>query len=210
MASAIVHELNTPLTYIIGCVELMQAAELLPGQADRLQQIQIGAEKIESLTRNLLAFSRPSSEERKAVSPNSVIEHSLELCRYHVIKAGVSVQKQLDPEVPMIPGVASQLEMAFINLIVNAVHAIPKGGTLTVSSKPAPKGVEIAVSDTGCGIPTSIRDSVFQPFVTTRPEGQGTGLGLSTVARVVEQHAGHVDFVTQEGRGTTFRVVLPA
>src|SRR5581483_8174137 len=74
MASAIVHELNTPLTYITGCVELMQADQLLPGQMDRLRQIQVGAEKIESLTRNLLALGRPASEERQLVSPNAVVE----------------------------------------------------------------------------------------------------------------------------------------
>jgi signal transduction histidine kinase len=209
MASAIVHELNTPLTYIVGCVELMLGDTLLPGQEERLRQVQVGAEKIESLTRNLLAFSRPATEERKAVSLNSVVERGLELCRYQIIKAGVAVEKQLDPKLPQISGLASQLEMAVINLVVNALHAMSTGGKLVVSTKRLDDKVEVRVSDNGCGIPADIRESIFQPFVTTRPEGQGTGLGLSTVARVVEQHSGHVDFSTEEGRGTTFQITFP-
>jgi signal transduction histidine kinase len=210
MASAIVHELNTPLTYIIGCVELMLAGSLLPGQEERLRQVQVGAEKIESLTKNLLAFSRPASEERKPVAVNSVVERSLELCRYQTIKGGVRVEKKLEPELPPISGIAAQLEMALINLIVNGVHSMGQGGVLTVTTRRVDKTIEVLVGDTGCGIPLAIRDTLFQPFVTTRAEGQGTGLGLSTVARVIDQHQGKIDFTTEIGKGTTFRVVLPA
>jgi signal transduction histidine kinase len=210
MASAIVHELNTPLTYIVGCVDLMLADKLLPGQDERLKQVRVGAEKIESLTKNLLAFSRPATEERLAVAPNSIVERTLELCRYQILKAGVRVEKELDPALPNIPGVAAQLEMALINLVVNALHAMAAGGRLRITTAKTNAGVQICVADTGCGIPPEIRESVFQPFVTTRPEGQGTGLGLSTVARVVDQHSGKVDFTTEVGRGTTFRVTLPA
>jgi len=210
MASAIVHELNTPLTYIIGCVELMQAGDLLPGQKERLSQVQVGAEKIESLTKNLLAFSRPASEDRRLVSLNELVEHSLELTRYQILKANVNVDKELAADLPRVPGVASQIEMALINLIVNAGHAMTKGGRLLVKTERLGEGVRISVADTGCGIPEAIREKVFQPFVTTRAEGEGTGLGLSTVARVVEQHNGRVDFTTEEGKGTTFHIVLPA
>jgi signal transduction histidine kinase len=210
MASAIVHELNTPLTYIMGCVELMLGQNLLPGQQERLGQIQIGADRIQGLAKNLLTFSRPASEERRPVCPNAVIERSLELCRYQILKAGVAVDSSLAPDPPKILGVANQLEMAVINLIVNALFAMARGGHLHVATRRLDSHVELSVADDGCGIPEAIREKIFQPFITTRPEGQGTGLGLSTVLRIVERHGGRVAFDTEQGKGTTFRLTLPA
>lgn len=210
MASAIVHELNTPLTYIMGCVELMMSQETLPGQSERLQQVQLGAERIEALAKNLLTFSRPASEDRASVPANSIVEHALELCRYQILKAGVAVETELEPDAPRVLGVANQLEMALINLTVNALYAMARGGRLQIRTRSAGANVEISVTDNGCGIPQAIRSKIFQPFVTTRPEGQGTGLGLSTVLRIVERHGGKIDFTTEEGKGTTFRVTLPA
>ncbi len=107
-------------------------------------------------------------------------------------------------------GVSNQLETALINLVVNAVHAMgEKGGVLRVASRRRGDEVEVAVSDEGPGIPERVRTTLFEPFVTTKPEGKGTGLGLSTVLMVVERHNGHVDFDTKEGRGATFRITLP-
>jgi signal transduction histidine kinase len=209
MASAIVHELNTPLTYIMGCVELMLAQPVLDGQTERLQQIQLGAERIEALAKNLLTFSRPASEEEHPVPVNAVVERSLELCRYQILKAGVAVESHLATDAPAVMGVANQLEMALINLIVNALYAMNRGGRLQVATRRNGSSVEMSVADNGCGIPVAIRGKIFQPFVTTRAEGQGTGLGLSTVHRIVERHGGRIDFTTEEGQGTTFRVTLP-
>ena len=210
MASAIVHELNTPLTYIMGCVELMMAQPLLPGQAERLQQVQVGAERIEALAKNLLTFSRPASEERRPVCPNTVVNRALELCRYQILKAGVAAESDLLPDPPSVLGVANQLEMAIINLIVNALHAMSRGGRLRIATTVKDAVVEISVQDNGCGIPPGVQARMFQPFVTTRPEGQGTGLGLSTVLRIVERHGGRIAFTTAEGKGTTFTISLPA
>jgi signal transduction histidine kinase len=194
----------------MGCVELMLSQEMLPGQADRLHQVQLGAERIESLAKNLLTFSRPASEERRAVPANSIVERALELCRYQILKAGVAVETEFEEGAPCVLGVANQLEMALINLTVNALYAMTRGGRLQIRTRTVGTNVEISVADNGCGIPEAIRAKIFQPFVTTRPEGQGTGLGLSTVLRIVERHGGRIDFTTEEGKGTTFRVTLPA
>jgi signal transduction histidine kinase len=100
--------------------------------------------------------------------------------------------------------------MALINLVVNAVHAMgEKGGKLSVATRRRGDDVEISVGDEGPGIPEKVRTSLFEPFVTTKPEGKGTGLGLSTVLMVVERHNGHIDFDSEESRGTTFRITLP-
>lgn len=209
MAAGIAHELNTPLTYIVGNLELLQAAEVGEGQHAMLESISRGAERIRALAHGLLAFSRPSDEEPVPLELNDVVERSLELCHYQILKGGVRLEKRLAPENPRVLGVANQLEMALINLVVNAVQAMGEGGLLTVSSALKGIDVEVAVGDTGPGIPPEIQASIFEPFVSTKPEGRGTGLGLSTTLMVVERHSGHIDFTT-DASGTTFRITLPA
>jgi two-component system, NtrC family, sensor kinase len=212
MAAGLAHELNTPLTYIMGNLELLHAHALAPNQQEMLGSIAKGADRIKSLTRSLLAFSRISPEDMVPVDPNELIERSLELCHYQVLKSGVHLEKDLTAGLPPVKVVSNQLEMALINLVVNAVQAMESapGGRLRVSSAFRDGRVEIAVADTGAGIPESVQPTIFEPFFTTKPEGQGTGLGLSTVLMVVERHKGTIDFTTQGGVGTTFRISLPA
>jgi signal transduction histidine kinase len=210
MAAGIAHELNTPLTYIMGNLELLELQDISPSQREMVSSIARGAERIRSLARRLLAFSRPAREEMAPLAVNDVVERSLELCQYQIASGRVSLVKDLDPDLPRVLGVSNQLEMALINLVVNAVHAMgEKGGALRVGTRRQGDEVEISVSDEGPGIPERIRGNLFEPFVTTKPEGKGTGLGLSTVLMVVERHNGRVDLDTEEGRGTTFRVTLP-
>jgi len=210
MAAGIAHELNTPLTYIMGNLELLQTQDLSESQKGMLSSVGRGAERIKGLAHSLLAFSRPGEEEMLPLSANDVIERSLELCHYQILKGGVDLQKRLDPALPRVKGVPNQLEMALINLVVNAIHAMSQGGRLTVSSAARDGLVEITVTDTGEGIPETIQPTIFEPFVSTKPEGKGTGLGLSTVLMVVERHNGRIDFTTRKGDGTTFRIQLPA
>jgi signal transduction histidine kinase len=210
MAAGIAHELNTPLTYIMGNLELMQAQPLSGPQHTMLLSMARGADRLKSLAQSLLAFSRPAQEVPVALSVNDVIERSLELCHYQILRGGVTLQKQLAADAPGIRGVSNQLEIALINLIVNAVDAMDGGGTLVVASASRGDDVEIVVSDTGHGIPDEIHSTVFEPFFTTKPEGKGTGLGLSTVLMIVERHDGRIELTSAAGKGTTFRIVLPA
>jgi signal transduction histidine kinase len=210
MAAGIAHELNTPLTYIMGNLELLQIQELADTQRDMLASVARGAERIKSLAQSLLAFSRPAHEEMVPLAPNDLIERGLELAHYQIIKGGVRLEKSLARDLPPILGVSNQLEMALINLVVNAIHAMGSGGLLKVSSALRGDEIEIAVSDTGPGISEDIQPTIFEPFFTTKPEGKGTGLGLSTVLMVVERHKGKIDFTSTPGAGTTFRITLPA
>src|SRR5260370_31079733 len=194
-----------------GNVEVVEAQDLRGGQREMLGSVARGAERIKGLAQSLLAFSRPSQEDVVLLSPNELIERSLELCRYQILKGGVVLEKQLEETLPSVMGVPNQLEMALINLTVNAIHAMEgTGGRLTVRSSAKGVNVEIAVSDQGAGTPPHIQPTVFEPFVTTKPEGKGTGLGLSTVLMVVERPHGKVAFTTEPGTGTTFRITLPA
>jgi len=210
MAAGIAHELNTPLTYIMGNLELLELQELTPPQREMLSSIARGAERIRALAQRLLAFSRPEREEMTPLLVNDVVDRSLELCQYQIASGRVRLEKALEPDLPRVLGVSNQLEMALINLVVNAVHAMgEKGGCLGVGTRRRGDDVEIWIKDEGPGIPERVRTSLFEPFVTTKPEGKGTGLGLSTVLMVVERHNGHIDFDTEESRGTTFRITLP-
>jgi signal transduction histidine kinase len=210
MAAGLAHELNTPLTYIMGNLELLEAQALPPAQREMLGSISRGAERIKSLSQSLLAFSRPA-EDLAPLSVNEVIERGLELCHYQIVKGGVQLDKRLDPSGPRVLGVSNQLEMAIINLVVNAVHAMGDrgGGRLGVRSARRGDEVEITVADSGPGIPDHIKHTLFEPFVTTKSEGMGTGLGLSTVLMIVERHQGRIDFASSP-EGTTFRISLPA
>ena len=211
MAAGIAHELNTPLTYIMGNLELLDLQPLSPAQREMLSSVARGAERIRALAHRLVAFSRPSREEMTPLVVNDVVERSLELCRYQLASGRVEVVRRLAPDLPPLLGVSNQLETALINILVNAVHAMGEsGGTLTVGTGGGGGELEITVCDEGPGIPESIAGSLFEPFVTTKPEGKGTGLGLSTVLMVVERHNGRVTFHSNEGRGTTFRITLPA
>jgi len=210
MAAGIAHELNTPLTYIMGNLELLQGQDMGEPQRDMMRSIARGAERIKGLAQSLLAFSRPSQEELLPLAPNEVIERSLELCHYQVLKGGVRLERSLAPNLPCIMGVSNQIEMALINLVVNAIQAMEGGGALRVTSRLQGEEVEILVADTGPGIPDDVQPRIFEPFFTTKPEGRGTGLGLSTVLMVVERHRGKVDFTSKPGDGTTFRITFPA
>jgi signal transduction histidine kinase len=210
MAAGIAHELNTPLTYIMGNLEMLQAQDLSEPQKEALRSIGRGAERIHTLAQSLLAFSMPSRGEAQTVDPNEMVERGLELCHYHILKGGVRLEKRLAPRLPPVRGISADLEMALINLVVNAIQAMDGEGTLTVSTSLAEGGVEVAVADTGPGVPPEIREHLFEPFVTTKAEGKGTGLGLSTVASVVERHAGRIAYSTTSGSGSTFRITLPA
>jgi signal transduction histidine kinase len=210
MAAGIAHELNTPLTYIMGNLELLEAQNLSVAQREMLASVGRGADRLKTLAHSLLAFSRPSQEEMTPLSPNELIERSLEMCRYEIVKSGVQLERDLAPFLPPVMGLSNQLEMALINLTMNAIHAMAgTTGRLTVRSSRRGDEVEVAISDEGPGIPESIRQTVFEPFVTTKPEGKGTGLGLSNVLMVVERHKGRIDFTTAPDVGTTFRITLP-
>jgi signal transduction histidine kinase len=211
MAAGIAHELNTPLTYILGNLELLQEEPLSGTQKEMLVSAEKGAERIKTLAQNLLAFSRPAGEEKVPLLLNEVVERSVEFCSYQVLKAGIEIEKELDPSAPQVVAIANQLETAIINLVMNAVHAITGAdGRIRVSTRRRDGKVEIAVSDNGPGIPPEIQQRIFEPFFTTKEPGKGTGLGLSNVMLVVEQHGGAIDLSSEPGAGATFRITLPA
>jgi signal transduction histidine kinase len=198
------------LTYILGNIELLGTREISEDQRELLDSVEKGALRLKGLAQNLLAFSRPCAAEPVPTAVNDLVERSLEMCRYPILKGGIRLERQLSEQLPCVRVVPSDIETALINLIINAVQVMPRNGALTVRSATTEAGmVQIVVADNGPGIPEAVRGRIFEPFVTTKPEGQGTGLGLSTTLLIVERHGGKIDFTTETGRGTEFRVLLP-
>jgi len=159
---------------------------------------------------SLLAFSRKSPPSFASVEVAGLIESCLELTGHRLKLADVQVALQVDSGLPPVRGDINQLKQCLINLIFNALDAMAGGGRLTIGARNAgDRRIEIAVTDTGAGIAPEHREHLFEPFFTTKQEGNGTGLGLSTVYGIMRHHGGAVRFESQVGRGTTFILELP-
>ncbi len=161
-------------------------------------------------------FAHPGTEDKTSVDLNRAIQNVIIVAR-NEWKYAAEVATDLEPNLPTVPGLPGELNQVFVNLLVNAAHAIEAGrrsheqkGTITFTTRKMGSMVEVRISDTGCGIPEKIRDRVFDPFFTTKPVGQGTGQGLAIAhAVVVKRHGGSITFESEVGKGTTFIVRLP-
>jgi signal transduction histidine kinase len=159
------------------------------------------------ITQNMLAFARKQNLHRGTVRLNALIEEILAQVGHHVPLGEVRIERRFDPQLPLMEGDAERLRQVFTNIIVNALQAMAGSGTLTVTSRPDGTMVEIAIADTGPGIPREIRDKIFDPFFTTR--ASGSGLGLSVSYGIVQAHGGSITVENGNPGGACFRVRLP-
>jgi two-component system, NtrC family, sensor kinase len=210
LAAGVAHELNEPLAAILGYAELIGQNFGLPDSTSRdLGQIVKGALHAREVVQKLLVFARRVPPERRPVQLNQVIRDALLLMRARCARAGVRVALQAHPELPEVVADPNQLQQVVLNLCVNAVQSMSRGGTLRVSTAPAPEGVQLTVQDDGVGMTEEVRSHIFTPFFTTKAVGQGTGLGLSVVHGIVTGHSGSIRVDSQPGKGTRFEVLLP-
>ncbi len=215
LAAGVVHELNNPLTSITVYAEHLlrknQRAGGDPTDSERLGRILEAAQRILNFTRDLVTYARPSAEEPRAVSLESLLEQSVVFCEHVLGERGVTVERRYAPGLPAVLAVPSQLHQVFINLITNACHAMPEGAgrlVLETAQERAGGPITVRIVDNGSGIPAEIRDRIFEPFYTTKSEGKGTGLGLSIVRNIVHQHRGEIAVESALGAGTTFVLTL--
>jgi PAS domain S-box-containing protein len=175
-----------------------------------------GVRHVARIVKALKEFAHPGTDEKIAIDLNHAIQNVVTVAR-NEWKYIAEVVTDLDPDLPTVLGLPGELNQVFLNLLMNAVHAVQavgnahdKKGLITLSTRRMSQAVEIRVADTGCGIPEAIRSRIFDPFFTTKPMGQGTGQGLAIAhAVVVTRHSGGITFESQVGRGTTFIVRLP-
>jgi signal transduction histidine kinase len=217
----IAHRILNPLTTIISGVQLAQLARDGEDEADRdvtyLKRIQGEAERIKTIIRGVLTYSRPSAMDKKRTDLNELLEEALGRVEYISSRHGVDIHKHLSPDLPKVMVDEFQLKEAFVNVMVNSLDAMRHGGNLTISTsvrsselKSHTDLIEASVTDTGTGISEENMDKVFQPFFTTKNPEDGTGLGLAITYGIIRNHDGKIDITSKHGHGTTVTIYLPA
>jgi PAS domain S-box-containing protein len=223
LAAGIAHQIGTPLNVISGSAEYL----MMEWGADRprpqeLEIIIAQTDRIARLIRQLLNFARPAHLELRPLDLNALLQEALELTEHQIAKGRIDIRTDLYPGLLPISGDVNQLEQAFLNIIINAWHAMPQGGILTLRTRPAlagerlrhvghadAPGIEALIADTGVGIPPEHLPRIFDPFFSTKGVGKGTGLGLAISRRIIEDHHGSIDVTSEVGRGTAFTIWLP-
>jgi len=216
LVSGIAHELNNPLTAIMGYAQLLLGHKLLPAQLDDAKKMYQEAERARRIVKNLLYFARENKPERVRVDLNEIVERTLALRSYELRIENIVVECDLDPDIPPTMGDPYQLQQVVLNLVVNAEQALLEGrgrGKVWIrthhGAAPAGGRISLEISDDGPGIASEIASRIFDPFFTTKPPGVGTGLGLSIVYGIIHQHGGEVTFESPPGAGAKFTVELP-
>ena len=214
MAAGVAHELNNPLTTVSGFVELVldELPEDWPQRAD-LELVLKEARRARGVVRNLLEFSRPGENLRVRTDMNALIGEVLTLVQHLIRTTGVELRLQFWEEVPWVRVDPNQIKQVLLNLVHNALQAMPHGGVLTIQTAHGRRDKErwltVRVQDTGVGIPEENLARIFEPFFTTRPVGAGTGLGLSVSYGIIKEHGGYIEVESLLGKGSVFTVYLP-
>ncbi len=219
LAAVVAHELNNPLAGILVMIRRSRKA-LARGQFTGEQQQELASwlEMVDQevgrcgkIVQDLLAFSRHRRASREPVAVNEVASRALRLLAHKLDLAEVDLVESLDPRGPQVTGDTGQIQQALMAVLINAVEAMPQGGTLEVSTRArGDGGVEIEVKDTGIGIAPEDLPQIFEPFFTTKADGQGVGLGLSVVYGIVARHGGRLDVNSAPAQGTRVVIQLPA
>ena len=211
LISGVAHELNNPLTAILGYSELLKSEESISGRgADYLEKLYKQAQRTHHIVQNLLSFARQRKPERHQVQVNQVIEETLALREYDLRANRIQVHRQLDPALPEISGDFHQLQQVILNILNNAVDAVldaKRGGEIRLTTRVEKDNLRIEITDNGPGVTNLHR--VFDPFYTTKPVGKGTGLGLSICYGIVKEHGGEIQAQNASPSGATFSVTLP-
>jgi two-component system NtrC family sensor kinase len=215
IAGGVAHELNNPLTGVLGNAQVLlsEIPKHNPWYED-VKRIYQSAKRCKEIVTNLLTFSRQQEFEFELADINEVVQNTLSLCEHELVVENIKVVKEFGKNLPKIDVSVLQIEQVFLNLIVNARQAMPQGGTLTISTRLVKKedvqGIEVDFTDTGRGIKKEDLSKMFKPFFTTKEKGKGTGLGLSVSQSIVEKHKGTIKVESEgEGRGAKFTMFFP-
>lgn len=208
MVACVVHELSNPLTSILGFAEvLLKEMESAHPCRQDMETIVREARRAREIVGNLLGFVRQAQPAREGVNLNQLLQQTVDLLRYQLAQEGVDVEQGYDLDIAPLPLDAGQVQQVLLNLINNAVQAMPQGGRLHLRTAQDDGSVSISVEDTGVGIPAEHLERIFEPFFTTKPDGTGLGLAISQV--IVQGHGGQIVVQSRLGQGSTFTVRLP-
>lgn len=216
LAAEVAHEINNPLG------GLRNFASMLENEPENTQQtkkyaalILEGLKRVEIIVKRLLTFSRPYSLQMSDKNINYIINNSIKFIEYRIEPCHITIKKDLNETIPYVYIDADNISQVLINIMVNALESMPDGGTLSIKTdtcKEHDSCVTVCIADTGCGIREELKDKIFEPFFTTKnKEGEkGLGMGLAISKRIIEDHHGKINVESEIGKGTTFRICLPA
>ncbi len=224
LAGGIAHDFNNLLTVITGHTGLLLATDLSPKVAEPVREISEAAKRAADLTRQLLTFSRKNILQPLVIDLNEVVNNVGKMLR-RILGEDIALEVSFSPSLPSVKADLGMLEQVLLNLAVNSRDAMPRGGSLSISTSSVmidqarvqqnPEAftgryVCLSFADTGCGIPPENLPRIFEPFFTTKELDRGTGLGLATVYGIIKQHQGWIEVSSELNRGTTFQIFLPA
>ena len=221
LIAGVAHDLNNPLASVVGFSDLLgEAADVPPRLAEPLAVIRQEAERASAIVRNLLSFARRQEGERQLQSIRPILESTHQLLKNQLMAARIELTLSFEPGLPQVDVHANQIKQVFVNIINNAAQAISStrtkenlgGGRIEIVTKCEPDGLSVNITDNGPGIPEAVAQRVFEPFFSTKSEGEGTGLGLSICLGIVKEHGGSINVDpggAGSGRGATFTVELP-
>jgi len=210
LAGSVAHDFNNLLQGLLSYTTVLRLAAADPARLAAIAgELDQHIQRAASLTRQLLLFSRRGTTRREPVELGALVRASGEFLR-RLLRENIAFAVDTAAPPLLVEADRGQLDQVLMNLVVNAADAMPAGGSLRIAARAAAPGwAELAVADTGYGIPEEIRVRIFEPFFTTKGAERGTGLGLAVVHGIVEEHGGRVELESEEGAGTTFRIILP-
>ncbi len=210
LSAGVAHELNEPLATILGFAQLCRKHERLPGQAVADLDKIIGATlHAREIVKRLVHFARPRAPLREKVSLKRIVEEGIPLLEAPARTAGIEIRRRVDADLPEILADPNQLRQVLVNLMANAIQAMPGGGLLSLEAYAEKGCVVLAVEDQGSGMTAEVLERIFEPFFTTKDVEEGTGLGLPVVHGIVTAHGGTMRVRSEPGKGSRFEVHLP-
>ena len=216
LAAGVAHEINNPLTAVLTFTHLLlRRSDLMPEVRDDLDMIAVQTDRVRGIVKGLLDYARQTRIDPEKVDLNGLLEETAGLMENQALVKGVGLETDLADDLPGVVLDRSQMQGVLVNLVINALDATREGGRIvikscsSVNSETGEKEIEVAVEDTGCGIPPENLEKLFDPFFTTKEVGKGTGLGLAVSAGIVAKHGGSIHVRTQLGAGSSFIIRLP-
>ncbi|MEJ2582300.1 MAG: ATP-binding protein, partial [Acidobacteriota bacterium] len=215
LTAGVAHELNNPINNIMVTACLLEEDYEDYSEEERIDMIQdlvSESERAQGIVRNLLDFARETDPDIEPLDIQQLVEEVLRLASNQIKLARVKVRGEVESQLPPVFGDAQQLKQVFLNHVLNAVDAMPDGGTLSINVEKGKNRdfLMVEIADTGTGIPQHQLNNIFDPFFTTKSKSKGTGLGLAVSLSIVKKHGGDISVRSKVGRGTTFTVILPA
>jgi two-component system, NtrC family, sensor kinase len=207
LAAGIAHEVGNPLTSISTLIQMLERRDPDEYTRERLALVTTQLTRIQSILRELVTFSRPASDTRDRVSLQEIVGEALGIAKYYKGVKGRIIRADIPNDLPPILGIRDQLVQIFFNLVLNAIDATSKGGSVAISAYEEDERLVVVVSDDGHGIDPKHRERLFRPYFTTKKHG--TGLGLFVTQKLVRAHGGTVECESTPGEGTTFTLVFP-